>query len=146
MGFFRQEHWSGLPFLLQGTFLTQGSNPHLFVSCTGRQVLTSWATGKVICCWSVAQSCLTLCDPMDCSLMGLPVPHHLPELALVTVHCIGDAVQPSHPLMPSSPSALDLSQHQGFFQWVICLHHMTKILELQLRHQSFQWIFRVDLL
>ena len=83
--------------------------------------------------------------PTHCSMPGLPVCHHLSELVQVHVHCISDAVQPSHPLTPSSPFALDLSQHQGFFQWVICLHQMTKILELQLQHQSFQWIFRVDL-
>ena len=71
--------------------------------------------------------------------------HLLEEFALVHVHCIGDAVQPSHPLMPSSPSVLTLSQHQGLFEWIICEHQMTKILELQLQHQSFQWIFRVDL-
>ena len=80
---------------------------------------------------------------MDCSTPSLPVPHHLPEFAQVHVHCIGGAIQPSHPLTPSSPSALNLSQHQGLFQWINGLHQMTKILELQ--HQSFQWIFRVDL-
>ena len=69
--------------------------------------------------------------------------HHLPKFAQVCVQCISDAVQPSHPLTPSSPSALDLSPHQKFFKWVICVHQMTKILKLQ--HQSFQWIFRVDL-
>ena len=69
-----------------------------------------------ICCSSVAQSCLTLHDPVDGSTSSLPVPHHLPEFAQVHVHCIGDAIQPSHPLMPSSPSALNLSQHQGLFQ------------------------------
>ena len=62
---------------------------------------------------SVTQLCPTLRDPMDCSMPGLPVPHHLIEFAQVHVHCIGDAVQPSHPLMPSSPSSLNLSQHQG---------------------------------
>ena len=70
---------------------------------------------KQLCCWwwcSVAQLCLTLCDPMDCSIPVLPVPHHLLEFAQVHVHCIGDAFQPSHPLTPSSPSALNLSQHQ----------------------------------
>ena len=54
-------------------------------------------------CCSGAQSCPTLCDPMNCSTPGLPVHHQLPEFAQVHVHCIGDAVQPSHPLMPSSP-------------------------------------------
>ena len=63
---------------------------------------------------SVTQSWLTLCDPMDFSTPGLTVPHLLPEFAQVHVHCIGDAIQPSHPLMPSS--ALSASQHQGLFQ------------------------------
>ena len=66
-------------------------------------------------------------------------PHHLPEFA--QVNCIGDAIQASHPLMPSSSSA----QHQGLFQWVSCSYQMTKILELQLQYQSFQWVFRVAL-
>ena len=73
---------------------------------------------------------------MDCSLLGLLVPHHLLEFAQVHVHCIFDAIQPSHPLMPSSPSALNLSQHQGLFQWVVCLHQMTEILEPQLKQYS----------
>ena len=63
-------------------------------------------------CCSVTKSCLTLCDPMDCSMPGLPVPHHLPEFAQVHVQCISDAIQPSHPLTPSSP-ALNLSPHQS---------------------------------
>ena len=82
---------------------------------------------------------------MDCSMPGLSVPHHLPEFAQVHVHCIAGAVQPSHPLLPSSPSAPNLYQHQKIFQWVICAHQIIKILELQLQHQSFQWIFRVHL-
>ena len=95
------------------------------------------------CCSSIAQSCPTLCDPMDCSMLGLTVPHHLLEFAQVHVHCISDANQPSHPLIPSSPSALNLSQHQGLFQLVGCSHQMTKILELQFQHQSFQQLFRL---
>ena len=60
--------------------------------------------------------------PMDCSMPSLPVHHHLPEFAQVQVHCIDDAIQPSHPLTPSSPSALNLSQHQGLFQWApVCI-------------------------
>ena len=93
-----------------------------------------------LCCCSVALLSPTLCNPIDCNTPGLPVPHHLLEFAQVHVHCIGDAVQLSHPLMPSSPSALNLSYHQGLFQRVVCLHQMTKILELQNQHQSFQWI------
>ena len=84
--------------------------------------------------------------PMECSMQGLPVPHHLPEFAKVHIHCIGDAIQSSHPLTPSSPSALNLAQHQGLFLWVNCLPQVTKILELQLQHQSFQWGFRVNFL
>ena len=82
---------------------------------------------------------------MDCSMPGFPVPHHLPEFAQVHVRFISNTVQPSHPLMHSSPSAVNVSQHQGLIQWVICSHQITKILELQLQRQSFQWIFRVDL-
>ena len=97
-------------------------------------------------CCSVAQSCLALWDPMDCSTPGLPDPHHLLKFAQVHVRWIGDAMQPSHPLTPSFPSALNLSQHNGLFQWVGCSHQVAKILELQLQHQSFQWVFRVDFL
>ena len=64
------------------------------------------------CCCSVTQSCPTLCHPMDCSTPGLPAPHHLPEFAQVHVHCISDAIQPSHPLTPSFPPALNLFHHQ----------------------------------
>ena len=65
---------------------------------------------------SVAQSCLTLCDPMNCSTPGLPVHHQLPESTQTHVHCVDDAVQPSHPLSSPSPPALNLSQHQGLFK------------------------------
>ena len=95
-------------------------------------------------CYSVTQSYLDSLQPHGVQ-HAIPVPYHLLKFAQVHVHCISDAIQPSHPLMPSSPSALNLSQHQGLFQWVVCSHQMTKILELQLQHQSFQWIFRVDL-
>ena len=76
-------------------------------------------------CCSVSQSCPTLCNPMDCSMQGLPVPHHLLVSAQVNLHCISDVIQPSH-LMPSSYSALDLSQQQRLLQRVICSHQMTK--------------------
>ena len=65
---------------------------------------------------SVAQSCPTLCDPMDCSTAGFPVHHQLLELVQTHVHRVGDEVQASHPLSPPSPSAFNLSQHQGLFQ------------------------------
>ena len=73
------------------------------------------------CCGcSVTHSWPTLCDPKDCSTPCLPVPHHLPKFANVHAYYIDDAIQPSHPLMPSSPFALSLSQHRGLFQWVSC--------------------------
>ena len=65
---------------------------------------------------SVAQSCPTLCDPMNCSTPGFPVHHQLPELAQIHVHRVGDAIQPSHPLLLPSPPAFNLSQHQGLLQ------------------------------
>ena len=67
----------------------------------------------------------TFCEPMNYGMPGHPVPRYLPEFAQVHVHCIGDAIQASHPLTPSSPSALSLSQNQGLLQWVICYHQMT---------------------
>jgi len=60
------------------------------------------------------------------------------------VHCVDDAIQPSHPLSPPSPLALNLSQHQGLFKWISYSHQVAKVLEFQLQHQSFQWIFRID--
>ena len=62
---------------------------------------------------SVAQSCPTLCDPMDCSTPGFPVHHQLPEFTQTHAHWVGDAIQPSHPLSSPSPPAFNLSQHQG---------------------------------
>ena len=81
--------------------------------------------------------------PMDCSTPGFPVPHHLPEFAQNHVHWVSDAIQPSRPLSPPSP-ALNLFQHQDLFQWVSSSHKVAKVLELW--HQCFQWIFRVDFL
>ena len=83
---------------------------------------------------------------MDCSPPGLPVHHQLLEFAQTHVHWIGDAIQLSHPLSSPSPRAVNLSQHQGLFKWVSSLRQVVKRLEFQLQHQSFQWIFRTDLL
>ena len=95
---------------------------------------------------SVAQSCPTLCDPMDCSTPGLPVHHQLPEFIQTHVHWVGDAIQQSHPLSSPSPPAFNLSQHQGLFKWVCFSYQVAEVLEFQLQHQSFQWLFRTDLL
>ena len=95
---------------------------------------------------SVAQSCLTLCDPMNHSMPGLPVHHQLPEFTQTHIHWVGDAIQPSHSLSSPSPPALNLSQHQDLFQWVSSSHQVAKILEFQLQHQSFQWTLSTDFL
>ena len=95
---------------------------------------------------SVTQSCLTLCDPRDYSTPGFPVHHQLPELAQTHLHWVSDSIQSSHSLSSPSPPAFSLSQHQGFFQWVSSSDQVAKVLELQLQHQSFQWIFRTDFL
>ena len=91
---------------------------------------------------SIAQLCLTPCDPIDCSAPGFPDHHQLPELAQTHVCQVSDIIQPSHPLSSPSPFAFNLSQNQGLFKWVSSSHQVAKVLELQL--QSFQWIFRTD--
>ena len=94
---------------------------------------------------SVAQSCLTFCDPMNCSTPGLPVHHQLPEFTQIHAHRIGDAIHQSHPLSSPSPPAPNPSQHQGLFQWVNSSHEVARVLEFQLQHQSPGLIsFRMD--
>ena len=95
---------------------------------------------------SVALSCPTLCDPMNRSTPGLLVHHQLLESTQTHVHWVIDAIQPSYPLSPPSPPALNLSQHQGLFKWVSSSHQVAKVLEFQLQHQSFQWTLRTDFL
>ena len=75
---------------------------------------------------SVAQSCSTLCDPMDCSMPGLPVHHQLPEFTQTHVHWADDVIQPPHPLSSPSPLAFNLFQQQGLFKWVSSLHQVAK--------------------
>ena len=110
MGFSRQEYWSGLPFPSPGDLrVTQGSNPSL---PHRRQTLNHLSHQFS----SVAQSCPTLCDPMNRSTPGLLVHHQLPEFTQTHVHQVGDAIQPSHPLSSPSPPAPNPSQHQSLFQ------------------------------
>ena len=92
---------------------------------------------------SVAQSCLTLCDPMDYSMPGLPVHHQFPELTQTHVHRVGDAIQPSHPLLSPSPLVFPNTR---VFSNVSPSHQVAKVLELQLQHHFFQWIFRTNFL
>ena len=83
---------------------------------------------------------------MDYSTPGFPVHHQLRELVQTDVPSSCDAIQASHPLSSPSPPAFNLSQHQGLLKWVSSQNQVAKVLELQLRHQSFQWIFRTDFL
>ena len=76
---------------------------------------------------SVAQSCPTLCDAMNCSMPGLPVHHQLPEFTQTHVHWVSDAIQPSHPLSSPSAPAPNPSQHQSLFQWVNSLHEVARV-------------------
>ena len=137
--------------LIQGILPTQGLNPGrqhcrwiLYQLAEPQEKPKNTGVGSVQSS-SVAQSCPTLCDHMDCSTPGLPVHHQLPESTQTQVHWVSDVIQPSHPLSSPSP-AFNLSQDQGLFQWVSSLHQVAKVLEFQLQHQSFQWIFRIDFL
>ena len=91
---------------------------------------------------SVTQSCLTLCNPMNCSMPGFLAHHQFPEHTQTHDHRLGDAIQPSHPLSSPFPSAFNRFQHQGPFQQVSSSHQVAKVLEFQLQHESFQWIFQ----
>ena len=91
------------------------------------------------CCCSVTHSCLTHCNPMDCSTPGFPVLHYLPEFTQTHVHWVSDAIQSSHPLSSPSAPALNLSQHQGLFQWVSSLHQVAKVLA------GSAWVFPVNI-
>ena len=117
--------------------LSKANNVNLF-----SLVLTdTWYQAACPNSWFIQFSHSVVSDflqPMDRSMPGLPVLHHLPEFAQTHVHWVSDAIQPSHPLSSPSPPAFNLSQHQGLFQWVSSSHHVAKVLEFQ--HQSFQWI------
>ena len=84
-------------------------------------------------------SCPTHCNPRDCSSPGSPVLHYLLKFAQIHVHWVSDAISPSCPLLPPSPFAFNLFQHQDLFQWVGSWHQVVKVLELQLQHQSFMY-------
>ena len=117
--------WSILSpsFLLLGSFSSRVNPVHLWND------ISFWTSCPGHCCWcfTVTQSCLTLCNPMNCSRSGFPVLHHLPEFAQTHVRWVGDAIQPFHPLSPSSLFAFNLSQHQSLFQWVSSLHQVAKV-------------------
>ena len=116
MGFSRQEYWSGLPFPPPEDLPDPGTKPRS--PALQADFLPSDPPGKpnfiLEYCCLVAQSCLALCDPKSCSTPGFPVLHYLPEFAQTHVHWLEDAIQPSHPLSPSSPPVLNLSQSGSF--------------------------------
>ena len=103
--------------------------------------------------WSPATGSVQSLSPVwllatawTCSTPGFPVREQLLEFTQTHVHWVSDAIQPSHPLSSPSPPAFKLSQHQGLFKWISSSHQVAKVLEFQLQHQSFQWIFRTDFL
>ena len=131
------------------TLLSQGEQSWGAAPFNPAVSLLRSASPLMLCCCSsssVAKYCPTLCDPMNCSMAGFFVLHDLLEFAQTHVHWVSEVIQPSHPLSPPSPLALSPSQNQCLFQWVCCSHQLAKVLELQLQHQSFQRIFRVDFL
>ena len=161
MEFSRQEYWSGLPFPIPGDRNSSQPRDWTQVSCIAGGFFTVKLPGKLRYCHllthtenlfaiffipstklgtrdkrcvqfsSVAQSCPTLCDPMNRSTPGLPVHHQLPEFTQTHVHRVSDAIQPSHALSSPSPPAPSPSQHQSLFQWVNSLHEVARVLEFQ---------------
>ena len=101
ISFSRQDHWNGLPFPSPGDLPNSEAEP----------------TSPAFVCCSVNELCQTLCDPMDCCMLGSHVLHYLLEFTQIHVHWVSDAIQSSHPLLLPSP-IVNLSQHQGLFQWV----------------------------
>ena len=107
------------------------------VSFTVKIFVFPWLLSSVR---SVAQSCPTLCDPMDCSTPGLPVHHQLLEFTQTHLHWVGDAIQPSLPLSSPSPPAFNLSQHRGLFKWVSSPHQVARVLEFHMHVSPLFWI------
>ena len=118
-----QQRSSKAPVLwCSAVFIVQLSHPYM---TTGNTIRSDQIT-------SVAQSCPTLCDPMNHSTPGLPVHHQLPEFTETHVHRVSDAIQPSHSLSSPSPPAPNPSQHQSLLQCVNSSHEVAKVLEFQL--------------
>ena len=117
-----------------------------FPALAGGVFITSIIKWSSVQFSSVTQSYLTLGNPMDCSTPGFPVHYQLPGLTQSRVQRVCYAIQPSHPLLSPSPTTFNLSQHQDLFQWISSSDQVAKVLEFQLQHQAFQWIFRTDFL
>ena len=140
--------WKGCCFFIELPFLCHRSVIYICENLSTSRLTVSvpFMYLLVLSCCSVTQLCPTLWDPMDCSMPGFPDLHHLTEFAQTHIHWVGDAIQPSISSSSSSSPAFYLSQHQGFFNGVSSSHQVARVLELELQQQSFQWIFRVDIL
>ena len=149
------QHHSSKASILQHSafFLVQLSHPYM---TTGKTIaLTRWTfVDRVMSLlfnmlqfssvqYSVMSDSLR---PHESQHARPPCPSPTPGVHPNPCHWVGDAIQPSYPLLSPSPPALNLSQHQGLFQWVSSSHQVAKVLEFQLQHQSFQWISRTDFL
>ena len=125
--------WNWISGYIFSTQTSASLGSFCYITTGGIILITLWSCPYSFQ-FSSIQSCLTLCNPMDCSMPGFPVHHQLSELVQTHVHGVGDAIQPSDPLASPCPPAFNLSQH--LFQWVRSLHQVTKVLEFQLQHPS----------
>ena len=144
MGFPRQECWSGLLFPSPGDFPDPGVKPISSAFVGGFFTTEPWEKPLILIVDVVSLSCVQFSTTSWTGAHQVSLLHYLPEFAQTHVHWVSDSIQASHPLLPPSPPTINLSQHQGLFQRVNSSHQVAKVLELQLRHKSFQWIFRVD--
>ena len=160
MGFLQQEYWGGLWFPLpvehalselfpmtHPSSVALHSVVHSFIKLLkslhhDKAVIDELGISSAEFSRSVVSDSLR---PHGLQHTRLPCPSELPELGQTHLHRVSDTIQPSHPLSSPSP-AFSLAQHQGLFQWVSSSRQGAKVLELQLQHQSFQWIFRTDCL
>ena len=146
--------YSGLIFFrLTGLITLQWGLSRVFSSTTVRRHQFFCAQHFLLSishiCTSVQFSCSVVSDslwPHESQHTRPPWPSPTPRIIQTHVHGVGDAIQPSHPLLSPSLSAFSLSQHQSLFQRVSFSYQVTQILDFQLQHQSFQWIFRTDFL
>ena len=159
MEFSRQEYWSELPCPPPGDLPNPGIERASPVTPVSPALVGGFLTTNATCgartstlvsfsllllfSWKVMSDSL---QPMDCSTPGFPVLHYLPEFVQTRVHWVSDAIQTSHPLLPPSPSALNLSSIRVFSnEWALRIQ-WPEYWSFQLQHQSFQWIFRIDFL
>ena len=135
LGFCHDQRWCGYT---RKEKKKKNSPLNIFMTEFSLTLVVEFSVNSFLFAWlqfsAVAQSCPTLCNPMDCSTQGFPVHHQLPEPTQTHVHWVGDLIQPSHPLSSLSPPAFNLSQHQGLFQWISSSHQVAKVLEFQLQH------------